>query len=108
MVDGFWTAVFKGGAGQEHGVVVFTKGKIFGGDSVHTYIGNYEGEPNIKGKIAVHQFASGPNVMGVRGDYEIEFKSEKVQDKNIEAQGQQVGNPGNRLLIRLTRQADLP
>ncbi|PYV66073.1 MAG: hypothetical protein DMG97_30535, partial [Acidobacteria bacterium] len=63
---------------------------------------------NIKGKIAVHQFASGPNVMGVRGDYEIEFKSEKVQDKNIEAQGQQVGNPGNRLLIRLTRQADLP
>src|SRR5206468_6649106 len=27
--------------------------KIFGGDSVHTYIGNYEGEPNIKGKIAV-------------------------------------------------------
>src|SRR2546426_285220 len=53
MVDGFWTAVFKGGAGQEHGVVVFTKGKIFGGDSVYTYIGNYESEAEIKGQIGV-------------------------------------------------------
>jgi hypothetical protein len=49
-VDGFWTIQFQGMQGADAGVGVFTKGKIFGGDSGYTYTGFYEGDPDIKAK----------------------------------------------------------
>ncbi len=43
-VEGFWTVQFQGRNGA---VVVLTKGKIFGGDSGHTFTGSYEGDSSI-------------------------------------------------------------
>jgi|ERR1017187_680715 hypothetical protein len=107
MDETFWTVEFKGDTGVSAGVVIFTKGRIFGGDGGHTFIGNYEGDSRVKGKISVHPFFPGSNVTGTHGDYELEF-SGTVEGKTMTLTASVVGNPGNKLAARLTKVADLP
>jgi hypothetical protein len=107
MDETFWTVEFNGATGVSSGVAIFTKGRIFGGDSGRTFMGNYDGDSNVRGKITVHPFVSGFNVMGMPGDYELEF-SGTVEGKTMTATASVVGNPGNKLTARLTKVADLP
>jgi hypothetical protein len=107
MDETFWTVEFKGATGVSTGVVIFIKGKIFGGDSGHTFIGNYDGDSNIRGNISVHPFVAGFNVMGMHGDYELEF-SGILEGKTMTATASVVGDPGNKLIARLMKVADLP
>jgi hypothetical protein len=89
-------------------VAVFTKGKIFGGDSGYTYTGSYEGDPNIKAKVSVQNFAPGvPNVMGRSGNFELEF-SGTVSGDNMNVTANIVGQPTQKLNARLTRKGNLP
>ena len=71
MVDGFWTVQFQSIQGGGGGVAVFTKGKIFGGDSGYTYTGTYEETDNqVKARVSVQNFSPGvPNVMCVFGKH---------------------------------------
>src|SRR5712692_724246 len=74
MLDGFWTVQFQGPQGRDGGVAVFTRGKIFGGDSGYTYIGAYEENNNeVKARVSVQNFIpSVRNVMGLQGNFELE------------------------------------
>jgi len=107
MDETFWTVEFKGTAGVNAGVVIFTKGKIFGGDSGQTFMGNYDGDSNVKGNISVHPFVPGFNAMGMHGDYELEF-SGTVEGKTMTATASVVGHPEHKLTARLTKVIDLP
>jgi len=108
MIDEtFWSVQFKGTTELSAGVVIFTKGKIFGGDGGHTFMGNYNGDPNVKGSISVHPFVSGFKATGMHGDYELEF-SGTVEEKTVTATASVVGHKGNKLTARLTKVADLP
>jgi hypothetical protein len=107
MDETFWTVEFNGAAGVSAGVMIFTKGKIFGGDSGHTFMGNYDGDANVKGSISVHPFVPGFNVMDMRGDYKLEF-SGTVEGKTMTATANVLGHPGTKLTARLTKVTDLP
>ena len=107
MDETFWTVEFNGATGVGAGVVIFTKGKIFGGDSGRTFMGNYEGDFNVKGNIVVHPFVTTFKEMGMHGDYELEF-SGTVEGKTMTATASVVGQPGNKLTARLTKVTDLP
>jgi hypothetical protein len=103
--DGFWTVQFQGTNG---GVVVLTKGKIFGGDSGYTFTGSYEGDSTIKARVSVQNFVPGvPNVMGRQGNFELEF-SGTVSGDTMNVSANLVGQPTQKLNARLTRKANLP
>jgi len=104
-VEGFWTVQFQGRNGA---VVVLTKGKIFGGDSGHTFTGSYEGDSSIKARVLVQNFVPGvPNVMGRHGNFELEFTG-TVSGDTMNATANLVGQPSQTLTARLTRKATLP
>ena len=107
MDETFWTIEFQGATEASAGVVIFTKGKIFGGDSGHTFMGNYDGDSNVKGNICVHSFLPGFNIMGMHGDYELQF-SGTMEGKTMTARASVVGHPENKLTARLTKVSDLP
>jgi hypothetical protein len=107
-VEGFWTVQFQGVQGAGGGVAVFTKGRIFGGDSGYTYTGTYEGDANIKARVSVQNFIAGlPNVMGRQGNFELEFTA-AVNGDVMNATANMVGQPAMKLNTRLTRKANLP
>ncbi len=107
-VDGFWTIQFQGVQGAGGGVAVFTKGKVFGGDGGYTYTGSYEGDPNIKARVSVQNFAPGvPNVMGRQGNFELEFTG-TVSGDTMDVSANLAGQPAQKLKGRLTRKSNLP
>ena len=107
MDETFWTVEFKGIAGASSGVLMFTKGKIFGGDCGNTFTGNYDGDLKVKGNIRVHPFAPGFNVMGMHGDFELEFTG-TVEEKTMTATGNVTGHPRNKFTAKLREVTGLP
>jgi len=107
MDETFWTVEFRRGTRVSTGVAIFTKGKTFGGDSGHTFMGKYAGDSSIKANIFVHSFVSGFDVMGMGDDYELEFAG-IVEGKTMTATANVVGHPENKLTARLTKVTDLP
>jgi len=109
MFEGFWTVQFQGVQGGGGGVVVFTKGKVLGGDSGYTYVGKYEENGNnIKARITVSNFIPGiPNVMGRQANFELEFAG-TVNGDVAAVTANLVGAPTQKLNARLTRKANLP
>jgi len=107
MDETFWTVEFNGITGAGAGVLIFTKGKIFGGGGGRTFMGNYDGDLDVKGNIVVHPFVTTFKEMEMHGDYELEF-SGTVEGKTMTATASVVGQPGSKLIARLTKVADLP
>ena len=107
MDETFWTVEFKGIAGASSGVLMFTKGKIFGGDCGNTFTGNYDGDLNVKGNIRVHPFAPGFNVMGMHSDFELEFTG-TLEEKTMTVTGSVTGHPRNKFTAQLTKVTELP
>ena len=107
MVEGFWIVQFAGMEGKGGGVVVLTKGRVFGGDGAYTYLGTYEEiEGKLKANVLVQNFD--PligNVLGIKGDYSLKF--EMTANGNNELQGQATTPmaPGFGLKAKLTRRA---
>src|SRR5271154_4920650 len=86
MLEGLWIVHFHGPAGSGSGVVVFTNGKILGGDSGFAFFGPCEvkGE-SITGKLFVKNFAPEiSSVFGVPGDYEITLDAKIIKESVIE------------------------
>ena|SRR5579862_753872 len=109
MVEGFWIVQYEGLKDKGGGVAVFTKGRILGGDSGTTYIGNYQtDEKTIKGRVRIHNFLPGTvSVIGVEGDYDLDVVG-SVEGDVIKATGTPVGHQVAGLLLRMTRAANLP
>jgi len=76
MVEGFWIVQYEGMQGSGGGVVMFTKGKVFGGDTGYTYLGSYESRGNaLKARVMVRNFIAGiPSVVGITGDFELSIE----------------------------------
>ena len=70
-------------------------------------MGNYDGDLDVKGNIVVHPFVTTFKEMEMHGDYELEF-SGTVEGKTMTATASVVGQPGSKLIARLTKVADLP
>ena len=57
-IDGFWTVHFsRTGDSAGSGVVIFHKGKLFGGETGFYYIGTYTSEGNVlKARVMIRNF----------------------------------------------------
>jgi hypothetical protein len=109
MVDGFWIVQYQGVQGGGGGVLMFTKGKIFGGDSGYTYMGTYQSDDiTLKGRVTVRQFLAGvPNDLGIVGDFELDIVG-TVEGDIVRGTASLVGRQGTGLAVKLTRKSNLP
>lgn len=105
MIDGFWLVHAEGpGGGNTGGVVVFTKGKVYGGDSGFYYVGNYiEKDGIVKARLAVHNFdPSIVNILSVGKDYELEV-SAKINGDAMSGTAVVPGAPSQSIGIRMEK-----
>lgn len=109
MVEGFWIVQYEGMQGNGGGVAVFTKGKVFGGDTGYYYLGSYETNGNaVRAKIAVRNFiASVPSVVGITGDFELSIDG-TVDGGVISGTGSLVGANRPGIAVKLHKRASLP
>ncbi len=109
MVEGFWIVQYEGMQGNGGGVVMFIKGKVFGGDSGYTYSGSYRTQGNsVKANIMVRNFLPGvPSVVGVVGDFELNIDG-KLEGDVIKATGSLPNSQAVGIALKLTKRADLP
>lgn len=108
-VDGFWTAQFTGKEIYGTGVVVFSHGKLFGGETGFYYIGAYEAEGKVvKARVMIRNFD--PAVLsgfGITGDYEMDVSCIIQDDNTITGTAIIANQPQHSLGIRLSKKANL-
>ena len=109
MVDGFWIVQYEGMQGNGGGVVMFTKGRVFGGDTGYTYLGTYTTKGHsVRARVSVRNFIAGiPSVVGVTGDFELSIEG-TVEGDTIRATGSLVGVQRPGIVLRLSKRSDLP
>lgn len=108
-VDGFWIVQFTGTEVYGSGVVVFSNGKVFGGETGFYYIGTYEANGNVvKARVMIRNFDPAiQSGFGIVGDYEMDV-STMLQDDNMMTRTAMIANqPQHSLGIRLTKKANL-
>ncbi len=107
--EGFWIVQFAGMEGKGGGVVVLTKGKVFGGDSGFTYLGTYEEtEGKLKANVLVQNFD--PligNVLGIKGDFSLKLEMTPNNNDELQGQASTPAAPGFGLKAKLRRRASL-
>ena len=109
MVEGFWIVQFQGLQGNGGGVAVLVKDRLFGGDSGFLYEGSYElREDVIKARIHVRNFLPEvSNVLGITGDFELLLDG-RLEGNIITGKAAPAGGTGVGIVVKLTKQADLP
>ena len=107
-LDGLWTAQFTGKEVAGSGVVVFSNGKLFGGETGFYYIGTYESDGKVvKARVMIRNFDPAlPSGFGIPGDYEMDV-SGVFQDDKITGTAIIANQPQHSLGIRLTKKANL-
>jgi hypothetical protein len=107
-VDGFWIVEFIAAEIRGTGVVVFTNGKLFGGETGFYYIGTYEADGNlVKARVMIRKFD--PTVQsgfGIFGDYEMDVSAVQ-QDDRMTGTAMITDRPEYSLGIQLTKKANL-
>jgi hypothetical protein len=108
MIEGLWVVQYEGTQGEGAGVVVFTNGRVLGGDRGYTYEGNYAIKENwVAASIHVANFL--PNiasVLGYVGDFDEELKA-PIEDNVIQGALSLTGRPGVSIAVKLTKKAEL-
>jgi len=109
MVEGFWIVQYEGMQGNGGGVAMFTKGRVFGGDTGYTYLGTYTTQGHaIRARVSVRNFIAGiPSVVGIEGDFELSIEG-TVEGDVIRATGSLVGVQRPGIAVKLSKRADLP
>lgn len=109
MIEGFWIVQYEGLQGNGGGVVMFLKGRVFGGDSGSIYTGDYEAEATmIKAEVHVHNYLPGVgSIIGIEGDYDLRVTG-KIEGTVIRASGVPVGKQAAGMALRLTKVSELP
>ena len=109
MIDGFWIVQVEAVQGSGGGVVVLTKGHIFGGDNGFYYTGKYETvDKFLRARVTVRKFL--PDIislLGIEGDYDMDL-SATIDGDVIKGKATMVGQPGVGMVVRLTKRAELP
>ncbi|MDR3722562.1 MAG: hypothetical protein P4L00_13250 [Candidatus Acidoferrales bacterium] len=108
MVDGFWILQITRPEFTTGGVMMFTKGKVFGGDNAFAWIGTYDETAGIlKARVDVIHFdPSVESVLGIPGDYEMHF-SGTVKGDVITGTAMIANQPHKSLGIRLTKKTNI-
>jgi len=107
-LDGLWIVQFTGKDILGSGIVVFSNGKLFGGETGFYYIGTYESDGQmVKARAVIRNFDPAiPSGFGIQGDYEMDV-SAKLQDDKLTGTAMIPGQPQHSLGIRLTKKANL-
>ena len=109
MVDGFWLLQVEGVQGSGGGVVVLTKGHIFGGDTGFYYTGKYETEDtSLRARVTIRKFLPEiESIFGIEGNYDL-ILTATVEGDVIKGKVVLVGQSGVGILVRLTKRGVLP
>ncbi len=107
-MEGLWTVKFTAGQLSGSGVVVFSDGKAFGGETGFFYVGTYEVDGNIvKARVMIRNFdpaiSSG---FGIPGDFEMDV-SAVMQGDAMTGTAVVTDHPQYSLGIRLVKKANL-
>ena len=107
-LDGLWIVQFTGKDILGSGVVVFSSGKLFGGETGFYYIGTYESDGQmVKARALIRNFDPAiPSGFGIPGDYEMDI-SAVLQDDKMTGTAMIANQPQHSLGIRLTKRANL-
>jgi len=91
------------------GVAVLETQRVLGGDDKYMYVGEYKIENGVfSAHITVSHYGGAPwSVFGDRNQFRLVL-SGHVGDRTFDAEGYIEGEPQNKILIRLTRRAELP
>jgi T3SS negative regulator,GrlR len=107
MLDGFWILKILPPV-TSGGVILFTQGKVFGGDSGFSWVGTYSvNDGLLKARVHVHNFDPEiKSVLGVDGDYDMHF-SGTLNGTLITGTAMIANQPQHSLGIRLEKYAEL-
>ena len=112
MVEALWSAEFRlpNGSNFGAGIVVLETGRILGGDSSFTYIGEYSiKDGQVSGFIRSQKFSHSINLPSISGlDDSVIKISGMAGEKKMTLIGKIDVLPGFILEIDLTRRAELP
>ncbi len=108
-IDGFWTVHFSGTEILGSGVVIFSKGKLFGGETGFYYIGTYTSEGNVlKARVMIRNFdPSTPSGFGIPGDYEMSISVMLQDERTMTGTAMIANQPQHNLGIRLIKRANI-
>lgn len=105
-----WSAKFHANSQIEGtGVVVISNGKIMGGDSVFTYIGDCSVIAEVvTARLRVKQYSSVPGMVSIAGtnDYWLTLTGQKGHDSMV-LKGQPDGRPSITITVKLSRLEEL-
>jgi T3SS negative regulator,GrlR len=108
-LDGLWIVQFTAKDIFGSGVVVFSGGKLFGGETGFYYVGSYESDGKVvQARVMVRNFdPSIPSGFGIPvSDYEMDV-SATLQGYTMTGTAMIVNQPQYSLGIRLTKKANL-
>lgn len=110
MLEALWSVEFIASTQRfGAGVIVLESSRAFGGDSTYFYIGSYELDRDIiKAQVKVtHYFGPQNSVFGARKEYTLNLEG-KIAERTFDLKGHLVEQPEMKIVVRLTKRADLP
>ena len=112
MIEALWSAEFKipNGSNFGSGIAVFENGKVLGGDSSFTWIGNYDIKDGvISGPLRIKRYSHSIQLPSISGldDYVLDVVG-NINAERMELSGTSKQIPGFQLNIELIRRAELP
>lgn len=112
MIEALWSAEFKDANDlmSGSGIVIFENGKVLGGDSGFTFVGNYEIKDGIGyASIRVRRYSNTINMQSISGldDYTLDAVG-KIDRNHMIFTGTSKSVPGFTLNIDMVRRAELP
>ena len=107
MVEGFWILRIEPPPMSSGGIIMFIRGKVFGGDNAFTWLGSYSMNGQVvKGRVRVHNFDPEiKSVLGVKGDYEMHF-SGILSGTIITGTAMITNQPQHSLALRIEKAAE--
>jgi len=111
MLEALWSIEFRSSTGaQGAGIVVLETGRVLGGDSWFTIIGEYRSPQagQVEASVQVKRYKPGSAM--IFGNFnQVDLKlSGKAERESIALHGYVVGNPQLQVEVRLARREELP
>lgn len=110
MLEALWSVEFVSNLERfGAGVVIFETGRVYGGDSAYYYIGRVQVKNGaVEADIEVIHYAGQPfSIFGPFNRFNLKLTG-KIQEPIMELQGFLIENPVMKILVRLTKRAELP
>jgi hypothetical protein len=110
MIEALWSVAFSSQQGAfGSGVVVFETGRIFGGDSLYYYLGDYTvTNSTVRGSVNVIHYSGPPmNIFGPVSRMTLQFEG-TISGDSMQATGIDPTNSSRRVGMAFNRLANLP